>query len=155
MTATHVVLTQPRSSGAERTEVSPDAKSGSSGTGPSKERVSKERVSGERPAEERKMRMGDPDEFTRRPSRTKSASDSNGGAEAEPPQPMSRQQQRRLFASARSLGLTDAERLDLSEVILRRDVPTWKDLTEHDAGRLIDAFDGYEKITWLLLSRDS
>jgi hypothetical protein len=72
-----------------------------------------------------------------------------------PVEPMSRAQQQRLFASARNLGMTDAERIDFAEVILRRDVTTWKDLTFVEAGRLIDAFEGYEKITWLLLSRDS
>lgn len=70
------------------------------------------------------------------------------------PEPMSRAQQRRLFASARSLGMTDQERIDLAEVILRRDVESWKDFTTQEAGRLIDAFEGFEKITWMLLSRD-
>lgn len=76
-------------------------------------------------------------------------------AEQATPEPMSRAQQQRLFASARNLGMTDAERIDFAEVILRRDVTTWKDLTFAEAGRIIDAFEGYEKITWLLLSRDS
>jgi hypothetical protein len=75
-------------------------------------------------------------------------------ANPETPEAMSRAQQRRLFASARNLGMTDQERLDFAEVILRKDIESWKDFTASEAGRLIDAFEGYEKITWMLLSRE-
>ena len=89
------------------------------------------------------------------PENTPTTAETGSDAAEAAPEPMSRAQRQRLFASARNLGMTDAERVDFAEVILRRDVTTWKDLTFAEAGRLIDAFEGYEKITWLLLSRDA
>lgn len=70
-----------------------------------------------------------------------------------PNSPMSKRQQRRLFAHASTLGLTDDERREVAEMILRRDVETWKELTFGEANRLIDAFEGFEKISWLLVNK--
>ena len=71
----------------------------------------------------------------------------------DPNSPMSKRQHRRLFAHASNLGLTDDERKEIAEMILRRDVETWKKLTFAEANRLIDAFEGFEKISWLLVNK--
>ena len=78
--------------------------------------------------------------------------------EEEPPphnSPMTSRQQRRLFAHASNLGLMDDERREVAEMILRRDVESWKELTFSEANRLIDAFEGFEKISWLLVNKSS
>lgn len=39
------------------------------------------------------------------------------------------------------------DRLHLAEVILWRDVKSWKDLSDGEVGRLLDAFEGYALIS--------
>lgn len=52
---------------------------------------------------------------------------------------------------ADQFGLTRQDRLDLAEYLLRRDIRSWKHLTEDQLGRLLDAFDGCEYITRLIV----
>lgn len=50
--------------------------------------------------------------------------------------------------------LSRTERIDLSEIILRRDVPSWSTLSVDELGRLLDAFEGHALIQHLLDSRE-
>lgn len=58
---------------------------------------------------------------------------------------------RKAHAAADEFGLTREDRLDLAEYLLRRDVRSWKDLTEAQLGRLLDAFDGCGYINTLIV----
>ncbi len=57
---------------------------------------------------------------------------------------------RKLFAIADDIGLLRAERIELAQFLLRRDVHSWKDLTEEQVARMLDALEGYELVTALL-----
>lgn len=52
---------------------------------------------------------------------------------------------------AREIGLTGEARIELAEMILRRDVPSWSNLRDEEVVRIADALEGYEKISHLLL----
>lgn len=60
---------------------------------------------------------------------------------------------RKLMMVARELGLTREERMELASYILRRDIITWKKLSDERVLRLLDALEGYELIRDLLLLR--
>lgn len=61
---------------------------------------------------------------------------------------------RRLaFVLASEAGLTRDDRLDLAEVLLRRDVGSWKELDVDDLARLLDALKGYQFIAHLSRTR--
>jgi hypothetical protein len=60
----------------------------------------------------------------------------------------------KLFVYADTFGLTRDERIELAETLLRRDVASWKNLTDRDVDRLLDAFEGAALITHLLSERD-
>jgi len=62
-------------------------------------------------------------------------------------------QRRRLFAEATKLDFTRQDRLDLASVILGYEVTTWSRLTDMEADRLIDCFDGFDKIVFILSSK--
>lgn len=51
-----------------------------------------------------------------------------------------------------TVGLTREDRIGLAEMILRRDVDSWKTLTEPELDRLLDAFEGFALITHALTS---
>ena len=55
---------------------------------------------------------------------------------------------------AKQLRLTREDRLQLAEVLLWRDVPSWSALTDDEIGRLLDAFEGYALIAMLLDQRN-
>jgi hypothetical protein len=57
---------------------------------------------------------------------------------------------RKLYAIAREHQLTRTDRIDLAEFMLRRDIESWKDLSDGEITRLLDAFEGYELITYQL-----
>jgi hypothetical protein len=67
--------------------------------------------------------------------------------------PHTSQQLRMLYGLAREIGLTGAERHELSTQILDRDITTWKYLTAHEATRLIDALRGYTLCTHIISER--
>lgn len=49
---------------------------------------------------------------------------------------------KKLFLYADTFGLTREERIEFSEMLLRRDVESWKTLTDVQVVRLLDAFEG-------------
>lgn len=57
---------------------------------------------------------------------------------------------KKAFALADELALTRQDRIDLAEAILWRDVESWKHLNDEQISRLLDAMEGYEKISHLL-----
>lgn len=50
-------------------------------------------------------------------------------------------------------GLTRQDRLDLAEMLLRRDISTWKDLDDDDMTRLLDALEGFGLVSHLMQTR--
>lgn len=50
-------------------------------------------------------------------------------------------------------GLTREDRLSLSEMVLRRDITSWKNLTDAQLERMLDVLEGYGLITVLLEQR--
>lgn len=56
---------------------------------------------------------------------------------------------KKAMAYASTYGLTRDERISLSEMILRRDVDSWKSLTEPELVRVLDSLEGYGLITHL------
>lgn len=59
----------------------------------------------------------------------------------------------KLMKIQREIGLTRDERMELASYILRRDITTWKTLTDDQRWRLLDALEGYELVTWMLAAR--
>lgn len=69
--------------------------------------------------------------------------------------PTSDLEQRRVYevaalSKAAAIGLTREERLELAEYALRRDVPSFSDLTLAELSRLCDSLEGYRLVTALL-----
>lgn len=60
---------------------------------------------------------------------------------------------RKLFGYAATFGMSRQERIDLAEMMLRRDVTSWKDLNGEQVNRLLDAFEGAALIMHLLATR--
>lgn len=58
-----------------------------------------------------------------------------------------------LMARASELKLTRDERLELAEYLLRRDISSWKDLSDEQVLRLLDAFTGFELLLELIHQR--
>jgi hypothetical protein len=57
--------------------------------------------------------------------------------------------QRKMFVLASEIGLTQPERIELAQYLLRRDIRSWKDLDEAQVCRILDALEGYQLITAL------
>lgn len=66
---------------------------------------------------------------------------------------MDQKRRRYLFALAGRYNLTRQERLELAELILRRDVRSWAYLSDQDAARLVDVLEGYALLSHLLSER--
>ncbi|WP_373070177.1 hypothetical protein [Gemmatimonas sp.] len=49
---------------------------------------------------------------------------------------------RKIFLLADALGLTRDERIELAEVILRRDLVSWKQLDDAQVDRMLDVLEG-------------
>jgi hypothetical protein len=60
---------------------------------------------------------------------------------------------KKLFAQADLVGLDRDERIELARVILHRDITSWSNLAPEQVDRMLDVFEGYEKISWLLANR--
>lgn len=60
---------------------------------------------------------------------------------------------KKMFVLAREIGLTRDERLALSEILLRRDIQSWKDLDDDQVVRVLDALEGWQLIDALLSQR--
>jgi hypothetical protein len=54
---------------------------------------------------------------------------------------------------SREIGLTRDERLELASYVLRRDVATWRTLSDEQVWRMLDALEGYELVHRLLAER--
>lgn len=63
---------------------------------------------------------------------------------------MVRARRRKLLATAREIGLCREARIDLAEYVLRRDVDTWKTLTDEEVCRLLDTLEGFLLVGFLL-----
>ena len=50
---------------------------------------------------------------------------------------------KKLYGYATTYHLEREERLTFSEMILRRDVPSWLTLSDYEVDRLLDAFEGH------------
>lgn len=61
---------------------------------------------------------------------------------------------KRAFALANNIGLDRAERLELAEMLLQRDVTSWKHLVHYDVVRLVDAMVGVGLVAVLKDVRD-
>lgn len=55
---------------------------------------------------------------------------------------------------ARHYEMTREDRLELAEILLRRDVRSWKDLDENQLVRLLDALEGFALINHIRISRN-
>lgn len=63
-------------------------------------------------------------------------------------------QRRKLYLLAKTtIGLTDEERIDLAQFLLRRDITSWKQLSDEQVGRMLDACEGYQLIDELKRQR--
>ena len=51
---------------------------------------------------------------------------------------------RKLMKVSREQGMTREERLEFAEILLRRDITTWKTLSDDQVWRLLDGLEGYE-----------
>jgi hypothetical protein len=60
---------------------------------------------------------------------------------------------RKLFVYSKQLGLTTNERIELAEMLLRRDIKSWKDLDDGQVDRMLDAIEGALLVTYLLSLR--
>lgn len=60
---------------------------------------------------------------------------------------------RKLFVLADHLELSKDERIELSQVILRRDIVSWKGLDEEMINRMLDALEGAEKYREIVRQR--
>lgn len=69
------------------------------------------------------------------------ASDDVGSAKA---------RRKKAFALADELGLTRADRIELAQTLLWRDLDSWQRLTDEQVSRLLDALEGYRLVTHLL-----
>lgn len=58
---------------------------------------------------------------------------------------------RKLFALAKNeLGLTDDERHELAEWVLRRDISSWSQLDDAQVCRMLDTIEGFIWVSYLL-----
>lgn len=57
---------------------------------------------------------------------------------------------RKLYERAKSIGLTREERIDLAQILLRRDITSWKQLDEAQVVRMLDAIEAAELILELM-----
>ncbi len=59
----------------------------------------------------------------------------------------------KMYLLAMEIGLTRDDRIDLAQYILRRDITSWKDLTDEQVLRILDALEGYQLVHHLLAVR--
>jgi hypothetical protein len=60
---------------------------------------------------------------------------------------------RKMFSLADEIGLDDDEQIELCRAILWRDITSRSQLTDAQVSRMLDAYEGWEKIDWLLRNR--
>jgi hypothetical protein len=57
---------------------------------------------------------------------------------------------RKLYMTARDIGLSRDQRLELAEYVLRRDIATWKNLSDEQVTVLLNGLECYLLVTFLL-----
>ena len=60
---------------------------------------------------------------------------------------------RKMHVLADHVGLDREDQLEFARALLHRDITTRSALTDEQINRLLDAYEGYIKISWLLDSR--
>ncbi len=60
---------------------------------------------------------------------------------------------RKAMMYADSYGMTRDERISLSEIVLRRDITSWTQLSEAQLGRMLDVFEGHALVAHMLSER--
>lgn len=55
------------------------------------------------------------------------------------------------MACADDCCFTRQDRIDLAQFLLRRDIHSWKELTEGQLSRILDAFEGHQLINQLII----
>lgn len=56
---------------------------------------------------------------------------------------------RKLFVWAKHFKLSDDDRIEFAQYLLRRDITSWKQLDEDQVYRLLDAFEGHHLLSVL------
>lgn len=82
-----------------------------------------------------------------------SAPSSSATTASSPSSEVEASRRRRLFAYATDHGFDRDERIELAEYVLRRDIGSWKELSDADVCRLLDHFQGHEYIGHLISLR--
>ena len=62
-------------------------------------------------------------------------------------------QYRKLMKLCDEIGLTRDERIELAQIMLRRDITSFSALDEQQVARMLDVCEGYEKIVALIEMR--
>jgi hypothetical protein len=62
---------------------------------------------------------------------------------------------RKLFLNCDRLGLSKQERIELAQYLLRRDITSFKQLSDEQVNRLLDATEGAELVLVLLAQRST
>jgi hypothetical protein len=60
---------------------------------------------------------------------------------------------RKLYLICDEIGLSRSERIEFSQYLLRRDITTWKTLSDAQVGRLLDGLEGFQLVSELLSQR--
>jgi hypothetical protein len=60
---------------------------------------------------------------------------------------------RKLHVYADQIGLTTEERIEIAQLMLRRDITSWKDLDDEQVDRMLDALEGFLLLTYQLSLR--
>jgi hypothetical protein len=60
---------------------------------------------------------------------------------------------RLLFVRAAAFDMTREERIELAEYVLRRDISSWKDLTDQQVCRMLDVLEGAALVIHMLGQR--
>lgn len=60
---------------------------------------------------------------------------------------------KQAFAMAAQLNYTREERLELAEMLLKRDCVSWESLSEPEISRLVDAMEGFALIHYQITQR--
>lgn len=66
---------------------------------------------------------------------------------------MNTPQWRKLMACAGALEMTRDERIEFAQFALRRDITSWKQLTDDQVLRLLDHFEGHHLLNELIAQR--
>jgi len=63
------------------------------------------------------------------------------------------QRRRKMFHLADMIGLTRDERIEISRVILWRNIVSWKNLDDAQVDRMLDVLEGFAVVNWTLTNR--